>query len=338
MKILVTGGTGFIGTHLAESALSRGVAVNVLGLTDTAADSRNAEFLGSLGANVFSGSITDESLCREALSGVTHVYHLAVAMREGGMTDEYFKRVNLDGTRTILDECRKAGVVRFIYCGTIGIFGHRFEGVADEDSPKRPGNIYEETKLKAETLTLEYGREIGLETLSLRPADVYGPRDERLRKLFAAIDKGRFPLFGDGAGRRHMVYVSDVVAAFEKALTADGVTGEALIIAGPETCTLDELIHRIQKTAGQKRFGYRLPLPPMLAAAAITEDVCKVIGVAPPIYRRRMDFYTSDVAFDISRATARLGWTPAVDLETGIDTTLQSYGIGKTLQSYGELA
>jgi nucleoside-diphosphate-sugar epimerase len=325
VKILVTGGTGFIGSHLTESALGKGIDVNVLGLTESPADRRNADFLQSLGAKIYSGSITDESLCREALSGVTHVYHLAVAMREAGVSDDYFKRVNLDGTRTILDECRKANVERFIYCGTIGIFGHRFDGVADEDYPKHPGNVYEETKLAAESLTLDYGAEIGLETLSLRPADVYGPRDERLRKLFSAIGKARFPLFGQGSGRRHMVYVSDVVAAFEKALTSNHVIGNSFIIAGPEVCTLATLVETIRKATGQTRFGFRLPLSPMLFAAAVTEDVCNVIHVTPPIYRRRMDFYTSDSAFDISRARSALDWAPEVSLEDGIGRTLRSY-------------
>lgn len=325
MKILVTGGTGFIGSHLAESALDKGHEVNVLGLTDSQSDRQNAALLKSRGASIFPGSITDATLCRAALAGVTHVYHLAVAMREAGVSDDYFKQVNLDGTKTILEECRRAGVSRFIYCGTIGIFGHRVDGVANEDSPKHPGNIYEETKLAAESLTLEYGREIGLDTLSLRPADVYGPRDQRLQKLFDAVGKGRFPLFGDGSGRRHMVYVSDVVAAFERSLVADDAVGNPFIIAGPEICTLADLLEKIRRATGRKRFGYRLPLRPMLAAAAITEDVCKVLHVTPPIYRRRMDFYTSDSAFDISRASEALDWAPQVSLESGIERTLGSY-------------
>lgn len=325
MKLLVTGGTGFVGSHLAESGLKRGFDVNVLGLTESPADRKNAEMLRSLGATVFSGSIIDASLCREALEGVTHVYHLAVAMRESGVSDDYFKQVNLDGTKTILDECKRSEVQRFIYCGTIGIFGHRVNGIANEDSPKCPGNIYEETKLAGESLTLEYGNEIGLETLSLRPADIYGPRDQRLFKLFMGVSKGHFPLFGAGAGRRHMVYVSDVISAFEKALYSDAAVGQSFIIAGPEVCTLAQLIDKIRIASRKKRFGYRLPLKPMLYAAAIIEDICSAVGISPPIYRRRMDFFTSDCAFDISRARSILGWEPEVNLDDGIPRTLDYY-------------
>ena len=325
MKLLVTGGTGFIGSHLAESALENGIKVNVLGLTDSDSDRQNADRLAALGAEIYAGPISDSALCQAALADVTHVQHLAVAMREAGVSEDYYRQVNLDGTRTLLDACNGAGVRRFIYCGTIGIFGHRFDGIADEDTRTRPGNIYEETKLAAETLAIEYGREIGIETLSLRPADVYGPRDRRLQKLFEGVANGRFPLFGNGSGRRHMIYVSDVVAAFEKSLTADGVVGDALIVAGPDVCTLSEMIDRIRIAAGRRRFGIRLPLRPMQIAAAWTEDLCAALGIAPPIYRRRMDFFTSDVAFDTTRARQALGWRPQVDLDTGIAKTLAYY-------------
>lgn len=323
MKLLVTGGTGFIGSHLAESALASGHEVNVLGLTDNDAERANADLLGSLGARIFPGSITDRDLCDAALEGVTHVYHLAVAMREAGASDAYYRSVNLEGTRRILDLCRQRNVQRFLYCGTIGIFGHRFDGVCNEESAYAPGNIYEETKLAAEELVLGYGPQIGLETLSIRPADVYGPRDERLRKLFVAVSRGRFPLFGAGSGRRHMVFVTDVVSAFERAAVSGQAVGKTFIIAGPEVCTLRELLEQIRTAAGQKRFGFRLPLAPMMAAAAVTEDACRLLGVSPPIYRRRMDFFTSDCAFDTGRARTLLGWRPAVPLREGIAVTLQ---------------
>jgi nucleoside-diphosphate-sugar epimerase len=122
-----------------------------------------------------------------------------------------------------------------------------------------------------------------------------------------------------------MVYVSDVVSAFEKALTADNAVGRSFIIAGPEICTLAEFIEKIRLASGSRRFGYRLPLTPMLYAAAVTEDVCRAIGVSPPIYRRRMDFFTSDSAFDQTRAKSELGWKPTVGLAEGIAQTLEYY-------------
>jgi nucleoside-diphosphate-sugar epimerase len=324
-SLLVTGGTGFIGSHLAESARKKGLQVRVLGMTDVDADRKNAEYLRSLGVEVFSGSVADPDLCASAMEGVSDVYHLAVAMREGGMSDEGFTEINLTGTKFLLDAALASSVNRFIYCSTIGIFGHRVPGITSELSDFNPGNIYERTKLEAEKLALSYYEKHNLPVVSLRPADVYGPRDQRLLKLFGAVRRGRFPLFGKGEGRRHMVYIDDVVSAFEIAAESESALGKAFIIAGPEICTLRELIELVRDAASAESFGYRLPLAPMLALAAIVEDACSLIGVSPPIYRRRMDFFHSDSAFDISYAKKVLEWKPKVSLRDGVRLTMKSY-------------
>ncbi len=325
MRLLVTGGTGFIGSHLAEEGRKRGAEVVVLGLTDRPEERANATLLERQGAEIVPGSITDAALCERALRGATHVFHLAVAMREGGKRDEFFETVNLDGTRRLLEAAGAGGVERFVYCGTIGIYGHRAPGITTEDSPLRPGNIYERTKVAAERLVRELAPASRVPFTILRPADVYGPRDQRLLKLFRGVSSGRFPLFGDGAGRRHMVYVDDVVSAFFAACERAEAVGEAMIVAGPRPCTLRDLIEEVRRATGSPRFGRRLPLAPMLAAAAAVEDVCTVLHVDPPIYRRRMDFFTSDSAFDTARARGILGWAPRVELADGVRRTYEDY-------------
>ena len=325
MRLLVTGGTGFIGSHLAEEGRRRGAEVAVLGLTDRPEERANAALLQRQGVEILSGSITDETLCRRAVRGATHVFHLAVAMREGGKRDEFFESVNLEGTRRLLEASVAEGVQRFVYCGTIGIYGHRAPGITSEDTPLAPGNIYERTKVSAEALVREFGAGRGLPYVILRPADVYGPRDQRLLKLFKGVSRGRFPLFGRGDGRRHMIYVDDVVSAFFKACERDEALGQALILAGPRPCTLRELIAEVQAAVGSARYGRQLPLRPMLMLAAVVEDVCQVLKLDPPIYRRRMDFFWSDVEFDTTRARRVLDWTPTVDLPEGIRRTRDDY-------------
>jgi len=325
MRLLVTGGSGFIGSHLAEDALRRGAAVTVLGLAERPEERRNLACLAALGARVVVGSVGDAEAVERAMAGATHVDHLAVAMREAGLGDDYFERVNLDGTRRLLSAARAARVERFVYCSTIGIFGHRVPGVAREDSPLAPGNVYERTKVAAEALVRECQRETGLPVVILRPADVYGPRDERLRKLFLAVGAGRFPLFGDGRGRRHMVYVDDVVRAFRLARERDAAVGEAFIVAGPEVCTLRELIGVILEASGAPRYGWRLPLAPVRLLAALVEDACTILGATPPLHRRRMDFFHSDSAFDLSKARRLLGFAPEVGIAEGVRRTLEAY-------------
>ena len=325
MRLLVTGGTGFIGSHLAEEGRRRGAEVVVLGLTDRPEEKANAELLSGMGAEVLSGSITDAELCRRAAWGVTHVFHLAVAMREGGKSDEFFESINLDGTRHLLEAASVQRVERFVYCSTIGIYGHRAAGITSENSSLAPGNIYERTKVSAERLVREFAEKCQLPAVVLRPADVYGPRDQRLLKMFKGVSRGRFPLFGLGEGRRHMVYVDDVVSAFFKACEREEALGQGLIIAGPRACTLRELLNEVVRATGSKRYGVRLPLAPMLGLAAVVEDACAALKVDPPIYRRRMDFFHSDSEFDTSRARRVLDWEPRVDLREGIRRTLEDY-------------
>jgi nucleoside-diphosphate-sugar epimerase len=325
MRLLVTGGTGFIGSHLAEEGRRRGAQVVVLGLTDRPEERANAELLARQGVEILAGSITDPELCARAMRGVTHAFHLAVAMREGGKSDEFFETVNLDGTRRLLEAAGAGRVERFVYCGTIGIYGHRAPGITTEESPLRPGNIYERTKVAAERMVRELAPASKVPFTILRPADVYGPRDQRLLKLFKGVAAGRFPLFGSGAGRRHMVYVDDVVSAFFAAGLRPEAVGEGMIVAGPRPCTLRELIEEVRRATGSRRYGRRLPLAPMLAAAAVVEDVCQALHVDPPIYRRRMDFFTSDSAFDTTRARRVLDWAPRVELEEGVRRTYEDY-------------
>jgi nucleoside-diphosphate-sugar epimerase len=325
MRLLVTGGTGFIGSHLAEEGRRRGAEVAVLGLTERPEEQANAALLSRMGAVVFSGSITDPDLCRRAAKGATHIFHLAVAMREGGKSDEFFESINLDGTRHLLQAATAERVERFVYCSTIGIYGHRAPGVTTEESPLSPGNIYERTKVTAERLVRDFVENCGLPAVILRPADVYGPRDQRLLKMFKGVRRGRFPLFGSGNGRRHMVYVDDVVSAFFKACERDEALGEGLILAGPRPCTLRQLLDEVTAATGSSRYGIRLPLAPMLALAAVVEDISTALAIDPPIYRRRMDFFHSDSEFDTSRAQRVLGWEPKVDLKEGIRRTLEDY-------------
>jgi nucleoside-diphosphate-sugar epimerase len=122
-----------------------------------------------------------------------------------------------------------------------------------------------------------------------------------------------------------MVYVDDVVSAFFKACQREEAVGQGLIVAGPQACTLRELVDEVRLATGSGRYGFRVPLAPMLALAALVEDTCAAVKIDPPIYRRRMDFFHSDSEFDISRARRVLDWEPRVDLREGIRRTLEDY-------------
>jgi nucleoside-diphosphate-sugar epimerase len=122
-----------------------------------------------------------------------------------------------------------------------------------------------------------------------------------------------------------MVFVADVARAALRACVTPGAAGQEMIVAGPRAAPLREILSTLARALDRRSCGPKLPLWPMLALAAMTEDACGLLGVKPPIYRRRMDFYRNDAGFDCSRAFDVLGWRPAVDLDEGFGRTIASY-------------
>lgn len=325
MRILTTGALGFIGRHFMLAALAAGVTVTALHRAPTLPKRSLAQQFQSRGVNFHEGDVADPLSLRPALDGVETVCHFAAAFREGGMPDDYFIQVNVNGTRNVMEAAAARGVRRFVFCSTAGIYGSQVPGVIDESAPVNPANVYERSKVETEATVREQAVRLGLEYAIFRPAVVYGPHDERLLKMFRSAARGRFPLFGDGSGRRHMVYVGDVATAALQACLRPEAAGQEMIIAGPRAAPLREILEVLARTVGRERTGPQLPLAPMQALAAVTEDVCKWVGVNPPIYRRRMDFYVNDAAFDCTLARRVLAWKPEVDLEEGFDRTFDSY-------------
>lgn len=324
MRIFVTGATGFIGAHFVELALAEGHDVVGLYRSDGPRHRAVIEQLRSHGASLRHGDVLDPDSFADTLKGSDVVCHFAAAFRESGADEAYFERMNVEGTTNVAQAAVAAGVKRFVHCGTAGIYGQRVAGTISESTPIRPWNSYERSKLAADQRVREIAGAAGMEFVILRPTAVYGPRDERLLKLFRSVQKGRFPLFGRGDGRRHMIYVTDLADAFLRACTATSAVNQELIVAGPKAVTLREMLQTIARAANRPAFGPRLPLKPMLALAAVVEDICKVFKINPPIYRRRMDFYLNDAAFDSRHAQRVLGWHPKVDLAEGFAATLRS--------------
>jgi dihydroflavonol-4-reductase len=325
MRILATGALGFIGRHFLLAALAAGITVTAFNRTPTLPKRALAQQFQSRGVNFHEGDVENPESLIPAMDGVQSVCHFASAFRESGMTDDYFIRVNVDGTRNVMQAAAAQGVRRFVFCSTAGIYGSQVPGVINESAPVNPANVYERSKVEAEAMVRAEAARLGMEYAIFRPAVVYGPHDERLLKMFKSASRGRFPLFGDGSGRRHMVYVGDVAAAALQACLLPQAAGQEMIVAGPRAAPLREILGVLARTVGRDSSGPRFPLAPMQMLAAVTEDACKLVGVDPPIYRRRMDFYVNDAAFDCSRARSVLAWKPAVDLEDGFARTLESY-------------
>ncbi len=317
--VLITGAGGFIGSHLSARLAQNGERVRALDLRFppgwAGADKPFVE--------VIEGDICAEERLPRWLAGVEVVFHLASAHLDVSLPDEHYRRVNVGGALRLARTAQRAGVKRFVHVSSVGVIGDVKDPPADETSPCRPENIYEQTKLEGERAVLDLPREDGFQLVVARPAWVYGPGCPRTQKLFRQIEKGRFPIFGTGNNLRHPVFIQDVLDGLELCAQADGVDGEIFILAGSEPVTVMNLTRQISAALGVKPPRLRLPLGVGQWAGMGIETAFKVFGRRPPFSRRSVDFFRKHNAYSIAKAERQLGYQPKVSLPEGMAITAQ---------------
>lgn len=319
-RVLVTGATGFVGKHLARRLAGRGARVRAL-----VRDRARGRKLEEAGIDVVVGDLRDPPSLREAVRGVERVYHIAALFRTEGVPSERFREVNADGTLRLLEAAQDAGVRRFVHCSTVGVHGEIEHPPADEDAPLDPDDHYQASKLQGERYARRFFDGGGMEVAVFRPGGIYGPGDSRFLKLFRAIARRRFVMIGSGEVLYHLVYIDDLIDGILLCGSRPEAAGEVVILTGAEAVTLNELVEEIARSVGTGIPNLRLPAAPVYAAAALCEFLCRPLGVEPPLYRRRMDFFLKDRSFDIGKARRLLGYAPEVDLEEGIARTAAWY-------------
>jgi dihydroflavonol-4-reductase len=320
VRVLVTGATGFTGGHLARALAERGDDVVAL-----VRDESRAEPLARAGVTLMRGDVRDRASVTRAMAGVEVVYHIAAIYRQAGLRDAEYRAVNATAVGTIIEAAADAGVRRVVHCSTVGVHGDVERPPANEDAPLKPGDIYQVTKLEGERVAREAAAATRVEVVIARPTGIYGPGDRRLLKLFRGVARRRFVVLGTGRIFYHLTYIDDVVEGFRLCGVVPGVAGRTYILAGAEVTTLDELIAEIAALAGVAPPRVHWPVWPVWIAGAACEAVCAPFGIEPPLYRRRVDFFTKSRAFDISRARRELGYAPSVSLRQGIERTLAWY-------------
>jgi nucleoside-diphosphate-sugar epimerase len=288
-------------------------------------DRKRAEALADTGAELTIGDITDRSAVETALADVDVVYHIAAIYRQAGVRSDTYRAVNATAVRDLVEAAAHRGVARVVHCSTVGVHGDVEHPPAHEDAPLRPGDVYQVTKLAGERLAREAGERLGIEVVIARPSGIYGPGDRRLLKLFRGVARGRFPFLGSGEIYYHLTYIDDLVEGLRLCGEHPVSAHRTFILAGGEVTTLNALVRLIAEAAGVPPPRLHLPVWPFWIAGAVCEAVCVPLGIEPPIYRRRVDFYTKSRAFDISRARREIGYAPQVSLHDGIRRTLRWY-------------
>lgn len=321
MRVLVTGGTGFTGSHVSRRFLDRGDRVRIL-------DNRRGlvfDELSARGAEMMQGSITDSAVVRRAVEGIDLVLHLAAVFRDVNASLAFHRTVNVEATRMLGRESLRAGVRRFVYCSTEGVHGHVENPPCDEDGPIAPADVYQLTKWEGELAVRQLEAD-GLPVVIVRPTGIYGPGDPgRFLLLFRAVRRGHFFIVGDGTAPYHPVYVDNLVDGFELAADEPRALGGVFLIGDERAIAWNDLVPLVGRVSGVAVRVHHLPLWPVWVASAACEAVCRPLGVRPPLYRRRAEMFTQVRSFDLSRARSVLGYVPRVGLEEGLRRTREWY-------------
>ncbi len=321
MKVLVTGATGFTGGHLARGLKARGADVTAMVRTPA-----SGAVLQRDGIAIVAGDLASPGTLRAAVAGgFDVVYNIAALYRQAGLPESIYDQVNAVAVGQLIEAAAAAGVRRVVHCSTVGVHGDVEHPPANEDAPLRPGDVYQVSKVKGEQIAREAAARTGVEVVIARPSGIYGPGDRRLLKLFRGVARRRFVILGDGTIFYHLTYIDDLVEGFRLCGDVPRAAGRTYILAGAEVPTLNDLAALIADEAQVAPPRLHLPVWPVWLAGAACEAICAPFGVEPPLYRRRVDFFTKSRAFDITRAREELGFAPGVGLREGARRTLAWY-------------
>lgn len=299
---LVTGGAGFVGSHLAEELVARGHRVRVV---DSLITGKRANLAHLPGVEFLEGDLADASVCRRAVEGLDFVLHQAAipSVPRSVQDPVTSNRANVDGSLNLLVAARDAGVKRLVYAGSSSVYGDTPTLPKREEMPANPRSPYALQKFVAEQYCQMFTRLYGFETVTIRYFNVFGPRQDPgspysgVVSLFAtALLAGRQPLiYGDGRQTRDFTYVSNVVDGVLRACEAPKVAGEVINVATGSRTSLNELLRTMNRILGTD-------------LQAIYLDV------------RAGD--VKDSQADISKARSLLGYVPHVLLEEGLAKTI----------------
>jgi nucleoside-diphosphate-sugar epimerase len=316
----VTGASGFTGSYLCKALLEKKYNVKALVRKNS-----NRENLENLNIQCIEADLADPDSIKGKIKDTDIVFHIAALYRQEGVSKDMFTKVNLEGTRIMLDESIASGVKRFVHCSTVGVQGEISNPPATEEAPYKPGDHYQVSKMPGEKLALSYFNEGKIDGVVVRPVGIYGPGDTRFLKLFRHIYKGNFKMIGNGNVLYHLTFVEDLVQGIILAGETPTASRQIYTIGGNEYLPLTDLANMIAQILEKPISKIHIPLWPVYTAALLCEMICRPLGIEPPIYRRRLDFFTKDRAFDISKARKELGYNPKVPLKEGLTRTAQWY-------------
>jgi len=308
-KYLLTGGAGFIGSNIAERLLNDGEQVRVIDNFSTGRRENIADFLDRI--ELIEGDICKMDDVSKAVEGVDYVLHIAArpSVPASVADPRACHEANIDGTFNVLMACRDAGVRRVVYSASSSAYGDSLELPNKETFAPRPLSPYAVAKLTGEYYCKVFTEIYGLECVSLRYFNVFGPRQNPASQYAAVIPKfilmllnGRPPtIYGDGKQMRDFTFVENVYLANRLACTAEGAAGQLFNCACGAAVSINELVDVLNEVLGT--------------------DI-------KPVYLPERPGDVKDSAADISKARHILNFDPPIDLRTGLKRTVEWYKRG----------
>jgi nucleoside-diphosphate-sugar epimerase len=328
MRVLVTGGTGFLGRRLAAALVEQGHTVRIFARTSTADDAD-----GVHGAEVWRGDLRDAAEVIAACEGMEVVQHAGALSAPWGPKADFYA-TNVGGTQAVIDGCKRYGVRRLIYISSPSVvFDGQDQHNLTETAPYPDIFVSEYSRTKKLGEDLVNAASGDVETVILRPKAIFGPGDRALLpRLLVTARTGRLPVIGDERNLVDLTYVENVVEAMRLAMMAEAAVGKTYHITNGEHALLWNLVRRILRELKLPPPRWRISLPAALAAAGAMEQVARITGREPTLTRYSALILARTQTYNIAAAKRDLGYHPIVSLEEGVERTLSALRLERLRQ------
>jgi dihydroflavonol-4-reductase len=320
LKALVTGATGFIGSHLVESLLQKGIQVRSLLRKES-----DLKWLRGLPMEVAHGDCRDKTSLGEAVKAVDQVFHLAGVTK--AIREETYFEVNAIGTENLIQSCLEHNprLQKFIYLSSQAASGPTRNGSRKKESDRcEPVSAYGESKRMGEELALAHAHELPI--LILRPSAIYGPRDKDGYAFFKCLTKRIKPCFVHSDQHLSLCYVRDLIEAILLAAEAQAKSGEIFFLSDGHDYRIEEIGDTFAQAMGITALRIRIPKPMIFGIASFSEYFSKFSKRPFLINRSKVkEMVQKDWVCDIAKAKTILGFKPQVKLLEGARLTFAWY-------------
>ncbi len=308
MRVLITGGSGFIGSHLVKELVGHGYEIKILTRQSSLEDS---------GISIARGDITRPETLLSALEGVDAVFHNAAYAADWGKRKEIYS-INVEGTVNVAKACRKKGIERMVFTSSAGVYG--FPGTLEEiteDSPKKPLNVYQKSKLDAEAALRKFG---DMHISIIRPSLVLGGGAKAAEVMLSKIEQGKMAYIGSGNSRISIAHPEDVAMCLRLALEKDKEGGvyNVLSFISPVKQLFEEIARQLGVEAPKKRVTYSIAY-----IAAYLEEL--FAGKEPSLTRFRVKSFGTTRNISYEKAGRALGYEPKFDLQSTVRDMVSWY-------------